>query len=539
MKRSRWGGIIGPILVGLFVAFAFLVSGLPQAGRDALVGLFEGDAPEARIVNGDLTSLYPSTGALLLGGEPETAESWCSGVLIGPRIFLTAGHCVCEGTGPDCQGRDAPSPNGRIVFLQHAGFFEVAGIDVHPDFRFPIADLAVIRLTQPVTGVTPTPLITEAPQPGKPGMIAGFGRSGGTTVDFGLKRVGSITAAACRNGLSDITSLCWTFDGGGSNTCKGDSGGPLFMDVGHGPMVAGITSGGVRDDCLAGDLAYDSNVYHYRDWVRSVGGDDVDAPSYGGIPPVGDPRTTVRSASGTLSKTRPTDVHTIEVPDGTNELRVGLDGFDDGATNFDLYVRTDRVPTTAEYDCRSSGTSQHAYCEFLFPDAGTWYLLVRREAGAGLYQLTTTLIGGDPPVCGNELVETGEECDGAADGACPGSCEAECTCPPQCIEGALVRLRGRIGPRFLVKAVLLNRGGAYDDLDPRTSAFALTFNDGPEPVEVVIPAGDPGWTSPGGRETIFVWQGVLDTRRVTLRCRKLRSGNWRITLKGRDAGPPG
>src|SRR5258705_1864356 len=100
MMRSRWAG---PVLVGLFVAVAFLLTGIPQAGRDALVRLFEGEAPEPRIVNGTLTSLYPSTGALLLGDEPETATSWCSGVLIRQRTFLTAGHCVCAGTGSDRQ----------------------------------------------------------------------------------------------------------------------------------------------------------------------------------------------------------------------------------------------------------------------------------------------------------------------------------------------------------------------------------------------------------------------------------------------------
>lgn len=532
MRRSRWSG---PVVVGLFVAVAFLLTGIPQAGRDAVVRLLEGAAPEPRIVNGSLTSLYPSTGALLLGDEPQTATSWCSGVLVGQRTFLTAGHCVCEGTGTDCQGENTPSANGRVVFLQHAGFFDVASIHVPPNYRFPIADVAVVRLTAPVTGVTPTPIMTEQPEAGDRGTIAGFGKTGGTSPDFGLKRVGDVSIAPCRNGLSDVTSVCWTFDGAGANTCNGDSGGPLFIDVGSGPMVAGITSGGIRSDCQAGDLAYDTNVYHYREWLQSVAGDDLGTGSYGAIPPVGDPQTTVRSASGTLSDANPSDTQTIEVPEGTNELRIALDGFDDGVANFDLYVRADRVPTTNEYDCKSVGAAQYGYCEFLFPDAGTWYVLVRREAGAGPYQLTTTLVGGDPPMCGNGAIESGEDCDGEEDDACPGSCDAECTCPPQCIDGALVNLRGRIGPKFLVKAVLLNRGGDYDHLDPRTSDFALTFNDGPEPVEIVIPAGDPGWTIVDGQATIFVWQGTLGERQVTLRCRKLRSGNWHITLKGRNA----
>ncbi|MFH0776355.1 MAG: hypothetical protein V1936_01955 [Patescibacteria group bacterium] len=33
-----------------------------------------------------------------------------------------------------------------------------------------------------------------------------------------------------------------------------------------------------------------------------------------------------------------------------------------------------------------------------------------------------------PPVCGNNILDPGEQCDGTADTACPGSCRADCTC---------------------------------------------------------------------------------------------------------------
>jgi hypothetical protein len=304
-------------------------------------------------------------------------------------------------------------------------------------------------------------------------------------------------------------------------------------------MVAGTTSGGLRDDCLAGDLAYDANVFRYRDWISEVGGGDVGRPSYGAIPPVGNPRTTVIGASGTLSESHQIDIHAVQVPKGINELRFTMNGFDDDSANFDFLVRAGRVPTNTDFYCRSTGTGQFGDCEFFFPDSGVWYVLVRRETGRGDYQLTTTLIGGDPPLCGNGLIESGEECDGAEDDACPGFCEETCTCPPACLEDALVNLRGRIGSKFLVKAMLEYRGSNYNDLNPRSSDFVLTFYDGADPVEVVIPAGDDRWSTPDGSDTTFLWQGTIGKRKIVVRCRKSRAGNWHITLKGRNADAPG
>lgn len=35
----------------------------------------------------------------------------------------------------------------------------------------------------------------------------------------------------------------------------------------------------------------------------------------------------------------------------------------------------------------------------------------------------------DDPVCGNDILDEGEACDGPDDDACPGQCRADCTCP--------------------------------------------------------------------------------------------------------------
>ena len=484
------------------------------------------------IVNGRPTAGFPAAGALLVGDDPATAVTLCSGVLIGCQTFLTAAHCVCDTNGGDCQGARAPNPLGRLVYLQHAGFFRASAIRVHPDYQFPKADLALVKLGTPVTGVAPAALAVTAPAPGAPGTIVGFGRTGGGANDLGLKRSGAISTAPCTNGISDDAAVCWNFTGAGANSCNGDSGGPLFVDSGFGTVVAGISSGGRNQSCLAGDFTFDTNVAAYREWIEAEGGADLGHATCGGVPQAGDPRTTILAADATLGAEAAAGAHTVDVPPGTNELRVAFNGVDDGQADFDLYVKAGRPPTATDYDCRVTGAGQYGYCQFLFPAAGRWHMLVERVAGTGPYQLTATVFGGDPPVCGNGVRETGELCDGPDDGACPGECNPSCACGLPCTEGGLVPLKVRLGHPFVARALLLNPSGIYDRLDPRATDFGMTVDDGTSPLEITIPAGDPGWVRSATRDGAFHWTGRANgLRGVILKCRRMRSRDWRITLK--------
>lgn len=41
----------------------------------------------------------------------------------------------------------------------------------------------------------------------------------------------------------------------------------------------------------------------------------------------------------------------------------------------------------------------------------------------------------EAPVCGNDVLEAGEQCDGTDDAACPGQCDGACGCPSTCGDG--------------------------------------------------------------------------------------------------------
>jgi hypothetical protein len=356
-----------------------------------------------RIVNGLPSFGDPTTGALLSGPSPDQATEYCSGTLIGCSTFVTAAHCVCDATGAACQsGSAAPDVADWLVFFQHAGFFEVQSIAIEPGYDFPEHDVAVIHLAEPVRGISPTPLVSTEPALGTEGTIVGFGQSGGGEGDYGLKQRGQVVTAACGSDLPGGL-VCWDFvnpvgtPGSNSNTCNGDSGGPLFVDEGETQTLAGITSGGDSSDCLVVDHSYDTSVAIERPYIEAQGGADLGNATCSAdtLSQVGDAVTEVIGFTQRLDSGKLQQVHSFDVAPGQAELRVALNATEERGADVDLYVRFGAAPTTTEWDCRAYGSNQWGYCEFPSPAAGTWYVLVKRYAGTSTYQVTATLFAGE------------------------------------------------------------------------------------------------------------------------------------------------
>jgi hypothetical protein len=351
-----------------------------------------------KITNGVLDYLHPSVGLFTL------PDGECSATLIGCRTMLTAAHCVCGDNlgGVECAARpDLVSPAGKSLFFQHAGSFALSGIAVSPAYnRYTGAsDLAILHLAEPVTGIAPSPLNrTDRPLLGMMGEIVGFGSTRTNSLDDGIKRRGFVKTAPCDPAAPGF--VCWNFrkpveaPGTNSDTCYGDSGGPLFLSIGGQTVLAGVTSSGTNPECAPADNSFDADVLTDLAWIDEEGGADLDSTSCGEGPQIGGPGTRVTGTILSLTRRQAVKYSSVEVPAGTAELRVSLltaDGFHNGNA---LYLRHGAPASRKAFDCKADAIRGQQYCQILNPAPGTWSILVVHLTNSGSsVQVTSTLIG--------------------------------------------------------------------------------------------------------------------------------------------------
>ena len=233
-------------------------------------------APAGAIVNGQLDgNRHPEVGALIAELSPGQKDVLCTGSLIAPKVFLTAGHCTdflaSQGIADVWVTFDSQfTARSSLIhgsYVTNPLFGSGGASDTH--------DQAVVLLDRPVRGITPARLPTA-------GLLDTPNLKAATfaTVGYGTVRTGPTTGpnafffdSTRRFATQSFLSLepAWLHlsenpSTGSGGTCFGDSGGPHYLGGATSDLEVSLTVTG-DSVCRSSDKTYRLDTAPARDFL--------------------------------------------------------------------------------------------------------------------------------------------------------------------------------------------------------------------------------------------------------------------------------
>jgi secreted trypsin-like serine protease len=226
---------------------------------------------------------HPYVGLML---AHDGVSGWrCTGTLISPTVFVTAGHCT-DGAIFATVYFESDVESG----IPGNGYPFAGGVNgvpfISPDYisaAFFVNDLGVVELNQPVDLAGGyAQLVAEA------GVLDALKTQRGrqnqvfTAVGYGLQLINPVFIEAERvrmvatphliqintPGFTGDFSLLLSNNHSTGGTCFGDSGGPNF--IGDSNVIGGVTSFGINGNCAGTGGVYRLDRAHDLAWLTTV-----------------------------------------------------------------------------------------------------------------------------------------------------------------------------------------------------------------------------------------------------------------------------
>ncbi len=265
------------------------ISTLTKAAALALAGIVSASSAQAITQGGNPDNgEHPYVGLSVYFDENWNPMWRCSGTMISPTVYLTAGHCT-EGAA-----------HAAIFFeedVDAVATYPFPGPDqytgtpyLHPSYdsqAFFLYDLGVVVTDSPVI----LPMYGALPELGQldPWLKKrGLQDTTVKAVGYGLQAINPVSVTAMRirlqadlnlitlkgsAGVPPNTSIGLTNNPTTGGTCFGDSGGPNFLNDTN--IVVAVTSFGLNGNCKGTGWGYRVDQSDDLDWLYSTFGDQL------------------------------------------------------------------------------------------------------------------------------------------------------------------------------------------------------------------------------------------------------------------------